>query len=167
MKEEFDDLEPTIIEGHEDKIDEEGVLDDKTRIVKKTTPAFAWLVCISKQFNGKRFDVNTGITTIGRGSENDIIVGDDSVSKDHAKIKYSENDDKYKIYDLVSTNGTFVNEVKVEAPIELKDGDTVTIGEIDFIFKRVEIKKTKRQRMMETETEEKEESNEKKENEGK
>ena len=149
MKEEYDDLEPTIIEGHEENLDEGEMVDEKTRIVKKTTPAFAWLVCIDRQFAGKKFDVKLGITSIGRGSENDVVVGDDSISKEHAKIKYFEGEDKYKVYDLVSTNGTLINGEKVEAPMEIKDGDRVTFGEINFVFKRVQVKKAKTKRFEE------------------
>jgi len=148
MKErDYDDLEPTIIEGHEDNLEETELLDEKTKIIKKTIPAFAWLVCIDRQFSGKRFDVGLGITSIGRGSENDIVIGDDSVSKEHAKIKYIESEDKYKIYDLVSTNGTFVNGERIEAPVEIEDGDLVTFGEVNFIFKRVQIKKIKTKKL--------------------
>ena len=152
MKDEFyDDLDPTVLEKGEDEGSNDNVFteEEKTRVVKHTTPAYAWLIGISRGFSGKKFDVKQGVTSIGRSGTNDIVIGDDSVSKEHAKIKYVEDKDTYKIYDLVSTNGTYVNDQKVEAPIELKDGDTVTIGEIDLVFKRVKIRKVKKHRIVE------------------
>ena len=123
-------------EEHEDN--------NKTRIIHKTTPAFAWLVGIGGKIEGKRFDVNNEITTIGRSPTNDIVVDSDSVSKEHAKVKYFKDEDVFKVYDLVSTNGTFVEGVRVEAPIVLEDGSKVEFGEEPLVFKRVSIRKAKR-----------------------
>ena len=45
------------------------------------------------------------------------------------------------IFDFASTNGTFVNgkRLGVEAtnPLELQDGDIVSIGETELVFKRI------------------------------
>lgn len=145
-KNQFEDLEPTIIEGGAENYDEtiftpnEEDENDKTKFIKRSLPSFAWLVCTDRKLLGQRFDVHEGVTSIGRGSENDIVLGDDSVSKDHSKVKYFEDRDVYKIYDLVSTNGTFVNDDRIEGTVELKDNDNVMIGEIKFIFKRVNFK---------------------------
>ena len=147
----YDELEPTILDSSENENSSAELFgeeeEEETRVVKRKTPAFAWIVCTDRHFNGEKFDIKDGVTSIGRSSHNDIVIGDDSVSLEHAKIKYFKDKDIYKIYDLVSTNGTFVNDVRVEAPVELKDGDVVTIGEIDFIFKRVKIRKLKRRRV--------------------
>ncbi len=118
--------------------------EEKTRIIRRTTPAFAWLVGIGGRIEGKRFDVSDDITTIGRNPANTIVLDGDSVSKEHAKIKYSKDEDVFKVYDLVSTNGTFVEGVRVEAPIVLQDGSKVEFGEEPLVFKRVSIRKAKR-----------------------
>lgn len=141
----FEELEPTIIESGGDNYDETVFTPleedlDKTKLIKKTIPTFAWLVCIDRKLLGQRFDVHEGITSIGRSAENDIVIEDESISKAHSKIKYFDDQDVYKIYDLVSTNGTFVNDTIVEGPVEIKDNDVVTIGEVKFIFKRVNFK---------------------------
>jgi pSer/pThr/pTyr-binding forkhead associated (FHA) protein len=117
---------------------------DKTRIIRKTTPAFAWLVGIGGRSEDKRFDVSDEVTTIGRSPANTIVLDGDSVSKEHAKIKYYKDEDVFKIHDLVSTNGTFVEGVRVEAPIILQDGSKVEFGEEPLVFKRVSIRKAKR-----------------------
>jgi len=125
-------------------LSEEPGEEEKTRIVKKTTPVFAWLVGMSGKNKGKDFDLNEDITSIGRSSGNDVIIDDDSVSKEHAKIKYFEDNDKYKLYDLVSTNGTSVNGKQIEIPTEIKDGDEIEFGEAMFVFKSVERRDVKR-----------------------
>jgi hypothetical protein len=142
----FEELEPTIIESGGENFDEtiftpsEEEDYEKTKFIKKTIPAFAWLVCTDRRLLGQRFDVQESITSIGRDSKNDVVLGDDSVSKEHAKIKYFDDRDIYKLYDLVSTNGTYVNDNRIEAPVELKDNDNVIIGELKMIFKRVNFK---------------------------
>lgn len=65
--------------------------------------------------------------TIGRGEESRIVISDPSLSKFHSEIYYSEG--KYCIRDLNSTNGTFVNNIKVDnygAPLE--EGDVIILG---------------------------------------
>ena len=62
---------------------------------------------------------------IGRGKNNDIILADGTVSRNHAKIIRSEKD--YLIVDLGSYNGTSVNGTPVQNSI-LKDKDQIKIG---------------------------------------
>ena len=63
--------------------------------------------------------------TIGRSDENDIIIDNLGVSKQHARIqKYL---DGYSIEDLNSTNGTYVNQ-KRKSWAKLSNKDTVTVG---------------------------------------
>jgi len=66
---------------------------------------------------------------IGRGSNNEIVLRDFSVSRSHATIRLNA-DGTWTIEDLGSTNGTFVNDRAVtEAPLRLdarlRIGDTV------------------------------------------
>jgi hypothetical protein len=147
----IDEIEPTIIDGSisddfEATTIDSNVMDDdfeKTTIVRKSIPSFAWLVCVERKMMGERHDVNQKVTSIGRDPSNNIFVTDESISKNHAKIKYFQEEDVYKIYDLVTTNGTTVNGEEVEAPIALKDNDMVEIGEVRFVFKQVDLKSVK------------------------
>ncbi len=63
--------------------------------------------------------------TIGRNPANDIQIDNLAVSGSHARIRKVLS--AYLIEDLDSTNGTFVNEKKIDR-YELIDGDRVTIG---------------------------------------
>ncbi|MCK5848542.1 MAG: FHA domain-containing protein [Caldisericia bacterium] len=107
---------------------------------RKTVSIFAWLLCVEIDNLGERFDINQKVTSIGRDSANQISILDESISENHAKIKYFPEDDVYKIYDLFSTNGTKVNNKKVENPTVLDDNNSVKIGFVRFVFKKVDIK---------------------------
>ncbi len=73
-------------------------------------------------------DLKEGRTSLGRGQQNDIVVGrthGSPVSAEHAEIRVHA--DQCELEDLDSTNGTFVNGTKVRA-VRLHDGDRVELG---------------------------------------
>jgi len=63
--------------------------------------------------------------TIGRRTDNEVILDGDNISRNHVAIE--RRDWKYFVSDLGSANGTHVNEQQVEMA-ELSDGDRVRIG---------------------------------------
>ncbi|MBX7149102.1 sigma 54-interacting transcriptional regulator [bacterium] len=63
--------------------------------------------------------------TIGKKSDNDIVINDKTVSRNHMKIEATS--DSYLLRDLGSTNGTFINGMKVKEAF-LSPGDVITIG---------------------------------------
>lgn len=75
--------------------------------------------------------------TIGRNPKNDIPIDNLAVSNFHAVVRKVLN--AYYIEDLNSTNGTFVNEKKVDK-YQLLDGDQVIIGKHSLFFRFVEDK---------------------------
>jgi diguanylate cyclase (GGDEF)-like protein len=74
--------------------------------------------------------LNEAMQVIGRDDSADIIVADASISRRHASIERTEQG--YWISDLGSTNGTFVNEKRVDRS-PLVPGDRVQLG--GYIFK--------------------------------
>jgi len=75
-------------------------------------------------------------TSIGRNKNCQIVINNNSVSKDHAIIEFDE-DYNCTIKDLNSSNGTYVNGEKLKAtPMRLRTGDKIQFGkyEVDFIF---------------------------------
>ncbi len=71
-------------------------------------------------------------TTIGRATDNDIVLADSSVSRHHAAIESRSG--SFQLRDLGSQNGTFVRGERVsEAP--LKNGDPVRVGDASFTFR--------------------------------
>lgn len=65
---------------------------------------------------------------IGRNPDCDMVISDDTVSRQHARIDKTKPG-AYRITDLDSTNGTFVNGRKVEGCIDLGLNDTILIGD--------------------------------------
>jgi len=85
--------------------------------------------------------------TIGAMDDNDLVIDDDTVSRYHCRIY--QDDNSYLIRDNDSTNGTFVNRVRVREAY-LKPGCTITIGKTDVRFQsldeRVEITPVNREK---------------------
>jgi len=77
-------------------------------------------------------EVKTERVTIGRNPDNDIRIDNLAVSGRHAEIRKVLN--AYLIEDLKSTNGTFVNEKKIDK-YELLDGDQVIIGKHTLLIR--------------------------------
>jgi ABC-type multidrug transport system ATPase subunit len=73
-----------------------------------------------------------GSTKIGRATDNDIVIPDVLASRHHATLIPGPSGTE--IRDERSINGTFVNGARVESAM-LNDGDTVTIGNIDMVFR--------------------------------
>jgi len=77
---------------------------------------------------------------IGAMEDNDLVIEDDTVSRYHCRIYQDEN--SYLLQDLDSTNGTFINRVRIKEGY-LKPGCTLTVGKTDVRFQsldeRVEI----------------------------
>lgn len=71
--------------------------------------------------------------TVGRGDDNQFVVKDRCISRNHAMIQLTDVGDYYLI-DLGSSNGTFVNGRRVSIPVTIQDGDTVTFGQTEFQF---------------------------------
>jgi len=70
------------------------------------------------------------VMKIGRRPDNDIVVSDLGVSKQHAELRLSPTG-RYEIIDLGSHNGTFVNGTRVHEA-QLKDDDIIAIGHATF-----------------------------------
>jgi len=67
------------------------------------------------------------VITIGRTQDNDIIINDIKVSRNHVQIVQGDNGN-FSIVDLGSTNGTFVNEQRITGEVRLQVNDSVKIG---------------------------------------
>jgi len=72
-----------------------------------------------------------GSATIGRATDNDIVIGDVLASRHHAFLVPTPLG--MEIRDAHSSNGTFVNGVRIGSAV-LSEGDVVTIGNVDLVF---------------------------------
>ncbi len=71
------------------------------------------------------------VTRLGRQLDNDIVFHEESVSRNHAEIRYEEG--KYVIYDKRSTSGTYVNSKRVERCV-LNSGDLISLATVQIMF---------------------------------
>ncbi len=81
---------------------------------------------------GQRFPILGGTTLIGRSPGCHIVLGDASVSTNHAEISWDGA--QYAVRDLGSTNGTWVNQRRVTAITSLASGAQVFFGTVGFTF---------------------------------
>jgi adenylate cyclase len=84
----------------------------------------------------KEYNIKPGSTTIGRDQSCDVFINDPGSSREHALITYNDQEEIVSLYDLESTNGTFVNQQKMDAPYRLRNGDRIRIGSSLLIVKR-------------------------------
>lgn len=71
--------------------------------------------------------------TLGRSADNDMELGDDEfASAHHARVEPRR--DGVWVQDVGSTNGTFVNGMKLDSPRKLAPGDVIRVGETDLRF---------------------------------
>lgn len=103
-----------------------------TEVILPESRVSALLIVKEDKKSGKTvYEINRGVTSIGRDEDNDIVLTNSSVSGHHAKIRYE--DDGYFIYDFASTNGTRVNGRKIYRK-RINDGDIIQIGQPAFTF---------------------------------
>lgn len=91
--------------------------------------------------NGKRYflltsnnpNVIKSYWTVGRGQENDLVLRDQWISRNHAILQSTDTGEFYLI-DLGSRNGTFVNGRRVSIPVTLHNGDLITFGKTEVHY---------------------------------
>jgi len=76
--------------------------------------------------------------TVGRGQDNDVVLGSKQVSRQHAELTVV--DDELLVQDLGSSNGTLVNDVRLEPhqPKSLVVDDVVTFAAFSFQVKQTQ-----------------------------
>jgi transcriptional regulator with GAF, ATPase, and Fis domain len=89
------------------------------------------LVAVSGPLKGQTFMLSEGELRIGRLSSNHVHVSDIAVSRRHCVI--TTEDGQFKIHDLESRNGSFVNAVPVKERA-LEHGDRIEVGSSLFVF---------------------------------
>ncbi len=81
---------------------------------------------------GEHFSPEGERTTIGRSPDNDVFLDDVTVSRKHAVVV--QDGGEFRIEDLGSLNGTFVNRRRIDSATGLESGDEVQIGKYRLSF---------------------------------
>jgi predicted component of type VI protein secretion system len=88
------------------------------------------VVLTTGKMEGKTLEIKVPQFVIGRDADCQLRPASSLISKRHCAILQRE--ERAFIQDFASTNGTHVNDVPVEGEIEIKDGDVLRIGPIQF-----------------------------------
>jgi diguanylate cyclase (GGDEF)-like protein len=92
----------------------------------------ACLLVVGGDLNGTIFDLEDGETIVGRSPECTIPLEFQGISRQHFKI--TVQNDVASVSDMGSSNGTFVNNQKIEGSPELTKGDHIKIGSVALKF---------------------------------
>jgi pSer/pThr/pTyr-binding forkhead associated (FHA) protein len=81
---------------------------------------------------GQRIPIRVPVVNIGRAEYNDIVLAEESVSTQHAKLQRREG--VWILMDLGSTNGTFVDGEKLSGETPVAPGSTIRFGDASVVF---------------------------------
>ena len=107
--------------GHTMVLDREALLRERPRAPKASL----------EQREGQSLVLGPDPILIGRDPQNDLVLDDRRVSRKHAEIRLRLG--RYTLYDLQSTNGTYVNGRRVAEKV-LEDGDKISVGGLELMF---------------------------------
>lgn len=105
----------------------------------KGKPKRGVLICISGEMKQEIVKLRRDATIFGR-EKGDIKIKDSEISSTHCQIQ--NIDGNYHIFDMNSSNGTFINDEQV-VKAKLKDGDIVKLGQTQFRFTLEDEKKVR------------------------
>jgi pSer/pThr/pTyr-binding forkhead associated (FHA) protein len=82
---------------------------------------------------GPIHELTTPLVHIGRGANNAVVIDDASVSDAHAKLQL--RNDGWYVVDLETTNGTYVNGMRVTGERKLSGSPVIRFGSVTAIFR--------------------------------
>jgi len=99
----------------------------------------AWLIQLVDDVGVHKFELTQGSLTLGRHPECEITIDDTAVSARHARLVVEPNPDfpdycDYYVEDLDSTNGTFINNSRLNGRRRLHHDDSLRIAWNRFKF---------------------------------
>jgi len=95
-------------------------------------PVLARLSVQSGPMGGRSYRFHQDMTTIGRTNGNDFVISGRTVSRRHARLWFDNG--RWYLEDLQSANGTLVNNIRIQQPIVLNDGDVISFGDEIVVF---------------------------------
>lgn len=80
------------------------------------------------------YPLRMGVNTVGRSSDNDVVLEDPYSSRRHCAFLVHSNE-SCELHDMASKNGTYVNGKRLTGPVFLKAGDELRLSNQHFIFR--------------------------------
>ncbi len=76
---------------------------------------------------GHKYQLRSVIVTLGRGTDNNIVINDPRISRQHTRIRMTP--EHLLVEDLKSINGTWVNDKRINEPTPLEPGDMLRLAD--------------------------------------
>ncbi|GAA0348705.1 DUF1707 and FHA domain-containing protein [Streptomyces blastmyceticus] len=105
-------------------------------LVRTVTRVATLTVRIRRAWCGARLpglrlpEPGAGALGIGRSPLSELRLDDDTVSRRHAELRYM--DDHWRLSDLGSRNGTYVNGLRIAGTVRVQPGDQIAFGNLHF-----------------------------------
>jgi class 3 adenylate cyclase len=93
-------------------------------------PSQAWL----ELADGRMHWLDRNNCTIGRGATSTLVLDLPGISRSHVMLQPGP-DGGYLVADLRSTNGTYVNGLRLEQVVPLRDGDKIELGDVTLTYR--------------------------------
>ncbi len=101
------------------------------RVRRTQQPQTATLTVVAGPHSGRRYSLPSSGVRLGRGTDNEVVLEDPRVSRNHAEVFMRGNE--WALRDLGSTNGTYVNGYGIRERA-LESGDRISLGGVEFVF---------------------------------
>lgn len=93
------------------------------------------LVGIKGRYSRQIFSLPAQSASIGRESDNDLVLTGSSLSRRHVRIEPdASRSGTWVLTDFTSANGTWLNGDRVQDSVDLRHGDRLRLAEEDFLF---------------------------------
>ena len=108
----------------------EQLLPRQSKPTRDSRPAPDRLLITAGDKAGYQLKLDHREITIGRAENSDLVIDDEFASTNHARLVRVGNE--WNLQDLGSTNGTFIDGVRVTTPVAFRVGSEVRIGKTAF-----------------------------------
>ena len=114
-------------------VESAGETEDEVTVTLDELPESIGMLVVKRGPNaGSKFVLDQDVTKAGRHPDSDIFLDDVTVSRRHAEVVHSN--DGYRLRDVGSLNGTYLNRERIESEAALQNGDELQIGKFKLVF---------------------------------
>ncbi len=97
-------------------------------------PVVGWIVCVEGADKGKSFELHPQVNVIGRGEDADVLLQDQTVSKEQVKLGYDVKHNNFYLIPADNKNTTYLNDMPLYVPTPVNPYDVIEAGESKLMF---------------------------------